>query len=192
MDPSRMPERHPPEHLGPGRPLNLPAAIEVVEGGLQAAGKRFVIVASCFNGALVDRLVEGAVECLIEHGAAAGDIQLFRVPGAWELPLALDQLADESFDAAVALGLVIRGETAHFDYICAEVSHGIAKISVDYSWPIGFGLLTCENAEQAKARCGGKVGNKGWEAAEAAISMTNLRARLDHLAAQSLQVGGSG
>ncbi len=153
--------------------------IQAIDGRLDAAGKSFAIVAARFNHRLVDLLIDGARDCLVRHGAAARDIRLVRVPGAWEVPLALDVLADiGEVDAMVALAVVIRGETSHFDYICGECSHGVARVSAEHNIPIGFGVLTCETSAQAAERAGGKAGNKGWEAAEAALEMTNLIARL--------------
>ncbi len=150
-----------------------------IDGRLDAAGKRFAIVAARFNHRLVDLLVDGARDCLIRHGAAADDVRLVRVPGAWELPLALDRLAAAGeLDAMVALAVVIRGETPHFDYICSQCSHGIARVSAEHKIPIGFGVLTCDTSQQAAERAGGKAGNKGWEAASAAIEMADLVARL--------------
>ncbi len=153
--------------------------IQAIDGRLDAAGKSFAIVAARFNHRLVDLLIDGAYDCLIRHGAAAHDIRLVRVPGAWEVPLALDGLAEAGgFDAMIALAVVIRGETAHFDYICGECSHGVARVSAEHKIPIGFGVLTCETSAQAAERAGGKAGNKGWEAAEAALEMADLVARL--------------
>ncbi len=153
--------------------------IQTIDGRLDAAGKRFAIVAARFNHRLVDLLIDGAEDCLRRHGAAASDVTVVRVPGAWELPLALDELAAAGgLDGMVALAVVIRGETPHFDYICAECSHGIARVSAAHRLPIGFGVLTCETSAQAAERAGGKAGNKGWEAASAAIEMADLAARL--------------
>lgn len=153
--------------------------IQTIDGRLDAAGKRFAIVAARFNHRLVDLLIEGALDCLSRHSAAAEDLTVVRVPGAWELPLALDQLATGGgLDAMVALAVVIRGETPHFDYICGECSHGVARVSSEHRLPIGFGVLTCETSAQAAERAGGKAGNKGWEAAAAAIEMADLAARL--------------
>ena len=152
---------------------------QAIDGRLDATGKRFAIVAARFNHRLVDLLVDGARDCLIRHGAAADDLLLVRVPGAWEVPLALEELAAAGgFDGLIAVAVVIRGETAHFDYICAECSHGVARVSAEHKIPIGFGVLTCETSEQAVERAGGKVGNKGWEAASAAIEMVDLTTRL--------------
>ena len=151
--------------------------IQSIDGRLDAAGKRFAIVAARFNHRLVDLLIDGARDCLTRHGA--GDLRLVRVPGAWELPLALDELAAAGgLDAMIALAVVIRGETPHFDYICAECAHGVARVSADHRIPIGFGVLTCETSAQAAERAGGKAGNKGWEAASAAIEMADLATRL--------------
>jgi 6,7-dimethyl-8-ribityllumazine synthase len=148
-------------------------------GMLNGAGRRFAIVASRFNGRLVEALVSGAVDCLERHGVALEDVHVVRVPGAWEIPLALGELAAAGeIDGLVALGVVIRGETPHFDYICAEASRGIARVAAEYRVPVGFGLVTCDNPEQAAARCGGKSGNKGWEAALAALEMADLKTRL--------------
>lgn len=142
---------------------------------LSAEGRRFGLVASRFNEEHVLRLVEGAVKCLIHHGASEQALKVVRVPGAFEIPLALAELAASgSFDALVALGVVIRGETPHFDYVCAEASRGISRVSLEYRIPIGFGLLTCDTVEQVVARSGGEGGDKGWEAALAALEMAVL------------------
>ncbi len=148
-------------------------------GHLDGTGKRLALVASRFNARLVDSLLSGAVDCCIRNGVQAEDLLVVRVPGAWEIPQALDLLAQRGgFEALVALGVVIRGETAHFDYICAECSRRTSEVSRRYSIPVGFGVLTCENSAQAQERCGGKAGNKGWAAAEAALEMADLFARL--------------
>ena len=153
--------------------------IQTIEGRLDAAGKSFAIVAARFNQRLVDLLIEGARDCLVRHGASPEDVRLVRVPGAWELPLALEELAAAGgVDGLVALGVVIRGETSHFDYICNECSRGVSRVSTTHRIPIGFGVLTCETSAQAQERAGGKAGNKGWEAASAAIEMVNLAAEL--------------
>ena len=140
-----------------------------------AAGVRFGLVAARFNGLIVERLVEGAREFLLARGAATDDLLLVRVPGAWEIPAALDALADSGkVDALVALGAVIRGETPHFDFICNECAAGCARVTARTGVPVGFGVLTCNDARQAAERAGGKAGNKGEEAAEAALEMANL------------------
>lgn len=144
-------------------------------GRLDGAGRRFGIVASRFNGRLVEALVDGAVDCLERHGVGRSDIHLVRVPGAWEVPGALDELARAGGLAGlVALGVVIRGETPHFDFICTEASRGCARVAAAHRLPVGFGILTCDTPEQARERAGGKAGNKGWEAALAALEMAGL------------------
>ncbi len=140
-----------------------------------AAGVRFGLVAARFNGSIVERLVDGARRRLLDHGARAEDLLLVRVPGAWEIPAALDALAASGrVDALVALGAVIRGETPHFEYICNECAAGCAGVTARTGIPVGFGVLTCHDAAQAAARAGGRAGNKGEEAAEAALEMANL------------------
>ncbi|HVT17354.1 MAG TPA: 6,7-dimethyl-8-ribityllumazine synthase [Thermoanaerobaculia bacterium] len=153
--------------------------IEEIRGDLSGAGRRFGVVAARFNARLADALVSGALDCLLRHGVGAGDIRLVRVPGAWEIPQALEELAAAgAVDGLIALGVVIRGETPHFDYICAECSRGIARVAERHRVPVGFGVLTCESAAQAAERAGGKAGNKGWDAALAALEMAGLFRRL--------------
>jgi 6,7-dimethyl-8-ribityllumazine synthase len=153
--------------------------IRQIDGRLDGAGKRFAVVASRFNGAVVERLVAGALDCLRRHGVDDGAIRVVWVPGAWELPLALEELAAAGeLDGLIALGAVIRGETPHFDHICSQASAGISRVSLTHRIPVGFGLLTCETSAQAQERSGGKAGNKGWEAAQAALEMADLLARL--------------
>lgn len=154
--------------------------IEEISGAFQGAGRRFGIVASRFNGRLVDLLVAGAVDCLRRHGVAAADLRVVRVPGAWEIPAVLEELAHGTPkpDGLVALGVVIRGETPHFDYVCSQCSRGVAAVGERHRLPVGFGVLTCDTSEQAAERAGGKAGNKGWEAALAALEMADLFARL--------------
>ena len=140
-----------------------------------AAGFRLGLVAARFNGAIVEGLIAGAREALLRQGVLDEDIELVRVPGAWEVPAALDALADTGrFDALVALGAVIQGETPHFDYICNECAAGCARVTARTGLAVGFGVLTCDDADQAAARAGGKAGNKGQEAAEAALEMAVL------------------
>jgi 6,7-dimethyl-8-ribityllumazine synthase len=142
---------------------------------LDGAGKRFAIVAARFNGEVVDRLVEGAVKALVAHGVRPADIEVHRVPGAWEIPLALGALAKRGGCAGlVALGAVIRGETPHFDFVAAECSRGIAEVSLRHGLPVGFGVLTCDTLAQALERAGGAAGNKGEEAALAALEVAEL------------------
>ncbi|HXT15819.1 MAG TPA: 6,7-dimethyl-8-ribityllumazine synthase [Gemmatimonadaceae bacterium] len=142
--------------------------------------RRFAVVASRFNQSIVERLVDGALDALVRHGASADNVDVVWVPGAWELPLAVRRLlASERYHALVAVGAVIRGDTPHFDYVAGEASRGLAQASAEFDVPIGFGLLTCDNDEQAEARAGGAHGNKGWDAALAALEMADLFDRLD-------------
>ena len=149
-------------------------------GSPTGKGRRFAIVASRFNEEITSKLVDGARDALARHGAAPDDTDVVWGPGAWELPSAARRLlATERYDALVAVGAVIRGETPHFDYVAGEASRGLATAGVEYDTPIGFGLLTCDNDEQAQARAGGAHGNKGWDAALAALEMADLFGRLD-------------
>jgi len=153
--------------------------IREITGSLSGAGRRFAVVASRFNSRIGDQLVAGALECLRRHGVEPADLQVVRVPGAWEIPQAAEEIAAaEKVDALVALGVVIRGETPHFDYICSACSQGLARVAERHRLPVGFGVLTCDTSEQAQERAGGKAGNKGWEAAIAALEMADLFARL--------------
>jgi len=151
-----------------------------VEGELNARGLRFGIVASRFNDFIVDRLLGAAVHTLVKNGADAGDIEVVRVPGASETPLALKKLAaSKRHDALVALGCVIRGATPHFEYVAGEAARGVSQVSLAHEIPIGFGILTVETIEQAIERAGTKAGNKGVDAALSAIEMANLLRQLD-------------
>jgi 6,7-dimethyl-8-ribityllumazine synthase len=142
--------------------------------------RRFAVVASRFNHEIVERLVDGALDALVRHGVAVDDVDVVWVPGAWELPIAARKLlASERYNALVAVGAVIRGDTPHFDYVAGEASRGLATASIEFDTPIGFGLLTCDNNEQALARAGGEHGNKVWDAALAALEMADLFDRLD-------------
>ena len=156
--------------------------IRQTQGALTGAGRRFAIVASQFNARIVDLLVGGAVDCLRRHGVEPEAIHVVRVPGAWEIPQAAEVLASaggiDAIDAIIAVGVVIRGETPHFDYICAECSRGLGRVAERHGLPVGFGVLTCDTSEQAQERAGGKAGNKGWDAALAALEMADLFARL--------------
>ena len=143
-------------------------------------GRRMVVVASRFNEPIVKKLVDGALEALVQSGVVFEDIDVVWVPGAWELPIAARWLlASERYDGLVAVGAVIRGEAAHFDYIAAEAARGLADAAAETETPIGFGVLTCETEEQAEARAGGAHGNKGYDAALAALEMVDLLTRLD-------------
>jgi len=138
-------------------------------------GARFAVVASRFNHFVVDRLVEGAVDALVRHGADAKNVTLVRVPGAFELPLVVRRLAaSKKVDAVIALGAVIRGATPHFDYVAGEAAKGIGAAAAASDVPIAFGVLTTETIEQAVERAGTKQGNKGWDAAVSAIEMVSL------------------
>jgi 6,7-dimethyl-8-ribityllumazine synthase len=143
-------------------------------------GRRFAIVASRFNEAIVQRLVDGALDALTRHGAAFDDVDVAWVPGAWELPaIARRLMTTERYVAIVAVGAVIRGDTPHFEYVAGEASRGLAQASAEFDLPVGFGLLTCDDMAQAEARAGGAHGNKGWDAAMAALEMADLFERLD-------------
>ena len=143
-------------------------------------GRRFAVVASRFNESVTQKLVDGALDALVRHGVAVDDVDLVWVPGAWELPAAARRLlASERYNGIIAVGAVIRGDTPHFDYVAGEASRGLANASSDFDVPIGFGLLTCDNLVQAEARAGGEHGNKGWDAAVAALEMADLFDRLD-------------
>src|SRR2546428_2919471 len=143
-------------------------------------GRRMAVLASRFNEPIVKELVDGALEALVKYGVAYEDIDVVWVPGAWELPIAARWLlATDRYHGLVAVGAVIRGETAHFDYIAGEASRGLAQVSAEFDLPIGFGVLTCETEEQAEERAGGAHGNKGRDAALAALEMVDLFDRLD-------------
>ncbi len=149
--------------------------MKTYEGELVASGLKFGIVSSRFNHMLVDRLVEGAVDCILRHGGSEDNIIHVKVPGSWEIPVAAGELARrDDIDAVIALGVLIRGQTPHFDYIAAEVSKGLANLSLELRKPITFGVITADTLEQAIERAGTKHGNKGWEAALSAIEMANL------------------
>ena len=148
-------------------------------GTPSGAGRRFAVVASRFNEQITRPLAEGAVDALVRHGAALDDVDLVWVPGAWELPSAARfLLAMERYHAVVAVGAVIRGDTPHFDYVAGEASRGLAAAAAEFEVPVGFGLLTCDTMAQAEARAGGEHGNKGWDAALAALEMADLFDRL--------------
>lgn len=149
--------------------------MKVLEGKLTAKGMKVAIVASRFNEFITSKLIGGAEDCLIRHGADSDDLTLAWVPGAFEIPLAAQKLAKSGkYDAVVCVGAVIRGATPHFDYVCAEASKGIAHVSLETGVPVAFGVLTTDNIEQAVERAGTKAGNKGADAALSAIEMVNL------------------
>jgi 6,7-dimethyl-8-ribityllumazine synthase len=152
---------------------------KTLEGGFQAKGLKAALVASRFNDFIVSRLISGAVDALVRHGAEDDDITLIRVPGAFEIPQATAMaVRSGKYDLVLALGAVIRGSTPHFDYIAAEVAKGVAQTAIAASVPVSFGVLTTDTIEQAIERAGSKAGNKGAEAAVAAIEMANLLKQL--------------
>ena len=149
--------------------------MNVYEGSMEARGRRFAVAVSRFNGIVTSKLLEGALAAFRRHGVADDDVEVAWTPGAYELPLAAQRLArSERFDAVVVLGAVIRGETAHFDYVAGEAARGIQRVGLETGVPCVFGVLTTENLDQALDRAGGKHGNKGWESATAAIEMAGL------------------
>jgi len=151
-----------------------------LSGVPRGEGRRIGIVVSRFNESITRALLDGALDALVRHGVAFDDIDVLWVPGAWELPLAVrGAMATERYDGIVALGAVIRGDTPHFDYVAGEASRGLADASTEGEIPCGFGLLTCDNMEQAEARAGGAHGNKGWDSALAALEMIELMQHLD-------------
>ena len=153
--------------------------MKTIEGQLASGGRTFGLVAARFNSRIVDLLVGGATDCFLRHGSTEEDLSLVRVPGAWEIPLALHELAKTGrFDGLVALGVVIRGETPHFDYVCSGCAQGVARVTREHEVPIGFGVLTCDTSAQAVERAGGKAGNKGWEAAMAVLEMADLQTQI--------------
>ncbi len=146
-----------------------------LEGNLIGSGKKFAIVASRFNEFIVSKLISGAEDGLVRHGVDDDNITLAWVPGAFEIPLIAKKLAKSGkYDAVICLGAVIKGSTSHYDYVCAEVSKGIAAVGLDTEVPVIFGILTTDNIEQAIERAGTKAGNKGYDAAVTAIEMVNL------------------
>jgi 6,7-dimethyl-8-ribityllumazine synthase len=171
----------------------MPVSPRIVEGNVVVPkGARFGIVASRFNHFIVDHLVGGALDALVRHGAEEANITVVRVPGAWEIPVAVQRLAQgrdgsrdgggsggRRLDAIIALAAVIRGSTPHFDYVAGEVSKGVASISLASRLPIAFGVLTTDTIEQAIERAGTKAGNKGWDAAVTAVEMVSLDRALE-------------
>jgi len=153
--------------------------MRTVEGKLIGEGLKFALVVSRFNSFITERLLEGALDSLRRKGVKEEDLTVIRVPGAWEIPLVTRKLAGaKAHDAVICLGAVIRGSTPHFDYVAAEVSKGIAQVSLESGVPVAFGILTTDTLEQAIERAGSKAGNKGYAAAEAAIEMVNLLRQL--------------
>lgn len=149
--------------------------MKIIEGNLSAKGLRFAIVASRWNDFIGSRLIDGAVDCIVRHEGNAENIALYRCPGSFELPMVVKKVAEtKRYDAVIAIGVLIRGATSHFDYIAAEATKGVAQAALESGVPVAYGVLTTDTIEQAIERAGTKAGNKGWEAASAAIEMANL------------------
>ncbi len=149
------------------------------EGDLNADGLRFAVVASRFNDDIVAGLLDGALQCLARHGATDDAVSVYRVPGAFEIPTLARQLVETgAFDAIVSLGCLLRGETPHFEFLSSQVTSELSRVSIETRFPIAFGVITCDTHEQAVARSSPGSGNKGWEAALAAIEMANLWRRI--------------
>jgi 6,7-dimethyl-8-ribityllumazine synthase len=153
--------------------------MKIIEGELQAKGLKIGIIMSRFNDFITNKLLDGARDALLRHGAKEEDIDVIKVPGSFEIPMVAKKLAEKgAYHAIICLGTVIRGATPHFEYIAAEVSKGIAHASVETGVPIAFGVITCDTIEQAVERAGTKSGNKGWDAANTAIEMARLLKKL--------------
>ena len=151
----------------------------VFEGHINAANLRFAFVVARFNHFVVDRLVEGALDAVVRHGGSLENVAIYKAPGSFELPVLAARVAERGgIDALIGLGAVIRGATPHFDYVAGEAVRGISSVGLKHTLPVAFGILTVDTIEQAIERAGTKAGNKGWEAAVAAIEMANLFARL--------------
>ena len=149
--------------------------MNILEGMLTGKDRKFAIVVSRFNDFITSKLVDGALDCLLRHEVKDEDITLVKVPGAFEIPLAAQKLAEsKKYDGVICLGAVIRGATTHYDYVCNEVSKGIAKITLDTGLPVGFGIVAAENIEQAIERAGTKSGNKGYDTAMSVLEMVDL------------------
>ncbi|MDP5030032.1 MAG: 6,7-dimethyl-8-ribityllumazine synthase [Paraglaciecola sp.] len=155
--------------------------MNIIEGNIRATGKKFALVVARFNSFVVESLVDGALDALERHGEVnEQDITLVRVPGAYELPLAAQKLAQsKKYDAIIALGAVIRGGTPHFDFVAGECNKGLAQVSLQYGIPVAFGVITTDSIEQAIERSGTKAGNKGAEAAVTALEMVNVLANIE-------------
>jgi len=153
--------------------------ITIIEGSFQPQGATFAIAAARFNAYIVDSMVDGAVDALTRHGVATTDITLVKVPGCFELPLAVKRLAESgSYTGVIALGAVIRGATPHFDYVAGQCAAGLSQVALGTGIPVGFGVLTTDTIEQAIERAGSKAGNKGEEAALSALEMVNLLGKI--------------
>src|SRR5207237_1028353 len=161
-------------------------------GSPSGHGRRFAVVASRFNETGTRKPVDGALDALVRHGAAADDVDVVWVPGAWDWPAAVRRLlASERYDALVAVGAVIRGDTPHFDYVAGEASRGLADASAAFETPVGFGVLTCDTMAQAEARAGGEHGNKGWDAALAEVTRNGRLDRLGVVERSVLRMGAA-
>lgn len=155
-------------------------SITTIEGALRADKARFCLVVSRWNSFVVESLEKGAIDALLRHGASESDLTIVRVPGAFEMPVAIERIAAKGgYDAIIALGAVIRGGTPHFDYVAGECVKGMAQVSLKYGLPVAFGVLTVDSIEQAIERAGTKAGNKGAEAAMSALEMVNLLRQID-------------
>ncbi len=153
--------------------------IKSIDGDFNAGDAKFCILAARFNSFIVERLVEGAVDALVRHGTSRDNIEIIRVPGAYEMPIAAQRIAQTGkYDSIIALGAVIRGSTPHFDYVAGECSKGLAQVSLAADMPVIFGVLTTDTIEQAVERAGTKAGNKGAEAAVTAIEMISLLGKI--------------
>ncbi|NCS89145.1 MAG: 6,7-dimethyl-8-ribityllumazine synthase [Ignavibacteria bacterium CG2_30_36_16] len=149
--------------------------MKTIEGNLSAKDLKFAIIVSRFNEFICEKLLSGSIDCLLRHGCGEKDIEVIKVPGAFEIPIAADKAASsKKYDALITLGAVIRGATPHFDYVAGNAASGIAHVSVKHAIPVAFGILTTDTIEQAIERAGTKAGNKGWDAALTAIEMANL------------------
>ena len=149
--------------------------IKTIEGELKISGAKFALLVTRFNSFIVESLLKGAVDCLLRHGAKKEDLQIIKIPGAFEMPITAQAIAQKAeFDAIIALGAVIRGGTPHFDFVANEATKGLANVAANSSIPVSFGLLTTDNIEQAIERSGTKAGNKGEEAAMSAIEIVNV------------------
>ncbi len=150
-----------------------------IEGNLDASGLKFAIVVARFNSFITERLLDGAMDGIVRHGGKAEDVDVVRVPGSWELPLTVAEVAKtKKYDAILCLGAVIRGDTPHFDYVAGEAAKGVGQVAMQTGVPIAFGVLTTNTVEQAVDRAGAKHGNKGFDAATTAIEMANVLRRL--------------
>jgi 6,7-dimethyl-8-ribityllumazine synthase len=154
-------------------------SVKVIEGDVSAKGLKFGIIVSRFNSFITERLLEGATDALVRHGAAEKDITVVRVPGSFEVPMLARKMAlSKSYDALITLAAIIRGATPHFDYVASEAAKGIAMASIDTGVPVAYGVITSDTIEQAIERAGTKNGNKGWDAALTAIEMANVMKNL--------------